>query len=62
LYGTAVAALAVMARRVTALVGIILIVGLLIVLIWRVYLHHESRAPADEPAVVSIVSGNPVNV
>jgi len=50
-----------MARRVTALVGIILIVGLLIVLIWRVYLHHESRAPADEPAVVSILSGRAVS-
>jgi len=50
-----------MARRVTALVGIILIVGLLIVLIWRVYLHHASRVPADEPAVVSILPGDPVN-
>jgi succinate dehydrogenase hydrophobic anchor subunit len=50
-----------MARRVTAVVGIILIVGLLIVLIWRVYLHHESRVPAEEPAVVSIFTDNPVN-
>jgi hypothetical protein len=50
-----------MARRVTALVGIILFVGLLIVLIWRVYLHHESRVPADEPAVVSILGAHAVN-
>jgi hypothetical protein len=50
-----------MGRRVSALIGIILIVGLLIVLIWRVYLHHESRVPADEPAVVSIATDNPLN-
>ena len=50
-----------MTRRVSAVVGIILIVGLLIVLVWRVYLHHESRVPAEEPAVVSITSTHHVN-
>ena len=50
------AQLTIMARRVTAVVGIIVIVGLLIVLVWRVYLHHLSRVPADEPAVVAIIS------
>jgi hypothetical protein len=42
-----------MARRVTALVGMVALIGLLVVLVWRVYLHHEHAVPSDEPAVVS---------
>jgi hypothetical protein len=45
-----------MARRVTALFGMIAIAALLAVLIWRVYLHHEHGVSMDEPAVVSIAS------
>jgi hypothetical protein len=29
------------------------LIGLLVVLVWRVYLHHEHAVPSDEPAVVS---------
>ena len=42
-----------MARRITAVIGMMALIGLLIVLVWRVYLHHERGAPADEPRVVS---------
>jgi hypothetical protein len=43
-----------MARRVTALLGMLALIGLLMVLVWRVYLHHEHALPTDEPAVVQI--------
>jgi hypothetical protein len=42
-----------MARRVTALIGMLALIGLLLVLAWRVYLHHQGGVPSDEPAVVS---------
>jgi hypothetical protein len=45
-----------MARRVTALIGMAALVALLVVLIWRVYLHHQRGGPADEPAVVFLQS------
>jgi hypothetical protein len=51
--GTTVADAVSMARRVTALVGMVALIGLLVVLVWRVYLHHEHAVPSDEPAVVS---------
>ncbi|PYQ47341.1 MAG: hypothetical protein DMF59_19115 [Acidobacteria bacterium] len=51
--GTMVAAGLGMARRITAVIGMVALIGLLIVLVWRVYLHHERGAPADEPTVVS---------
>jgi hypothetical protein len=43
-------------RRITALLGMAVIVGLLLILIWRVYLHHQSRLPPEEPAVVRLGS------
>lgn len=54
--GTCIAVLAVVARRITALLGMAVIVGLLLILIWRVYLHHQSRIPPEEPAVVRLSS------
>lgn len=42
-----------MARRVTAVVAMVVLLGLLAVLVWRVYLHHQHALPSDEPAVVS---------
>ena len=45
------------ARRITALFGMVALVGLLVILAWRVYLHHEHGVPAeDEPAVVGLNS------
>jgi len=52
--GITVARSAAVARRITALFAMIAIVALLAVLVWRVYLHHEHGAPADESAVVSL--------
>jgi hypothetical protein len=41
-----------MARRITALIGMLALLGLLAILVWRVYLHHEHASPSDEPAIV----------
>lgn len=30
------------------------LIGLLLVLIWRVYLHHQHDVPSDEPTVVEL--------
>ncbi|HYS55960.1 MAG TPA: hypothetical protein VER58_19540 [Thermoanaerobaculia bacterium] len=53
--GMAVAPGISMARRITAVVGMMALIGLLIVLVWRVYLHHEHGASTEEPTVVSSV-------
>jgi hypothetical protein len=52
--GTVVAPPAGVARRITALIGMVALVALLVILVWRVYLHHEHGTPEDEPAVVGI--------
>lgn len=42
------------------MVGIILILGLAMTLIWRVYLHHtKAREIDDEPALVLLLSPIP---
>jgi hypothetical protein len=51
--GTTVARRVSVARRVTALFAMVILIGLLAVLVWRVYLHHQHGTPSDEPAVVS---------
>ena len=56
--GTEVARTVSMARRVTALFGMVALVGLLVILIWRVYLHHEHGVSPDEPAVVALGAPN----
>ena len=43
-----------MARRVSALFGIIAIVGLVLVIVWNVYRHHEGTRMRDEPALVAL--------
>jgi hypothetical protein len=54
--GIVVARTLFMARRVTALFAMAALVGLLVILVWRVYLHHEHGVSADEPAVVALRS------
>ena len=44
-----------MARRITAFIGMVLILGLVLFLAWRVYLHHTFGALTDDPAVVSVL-------
>lgn len=43
-----------MARRITAFLGIVAIVLIVVAVMWRVYLHHESGAPRDEPTIVEV--------
>lgn len=55
--GTPVAQPDGMLRRLTAMIGIVILLGLALALMWRVYLHHErSLTPSDEPALVSLGS------
>jgi hypothetical protein len=43
-----------MARRISALIGIVVIVGLVLILMWNVYLHHEGVRVHEEPAIVAL--------
>jgi hypothetical protein len=52
--GIVVARTVSVARRISALFAMAALVGLLVILVWRVYLHHEHGVSADEPAVVAI--------
>jgi len=52
--GTSVAHSALVARRITALFGMVALVAILVILVWRVYLHHEHGTHEDEPAVVAL--------
>jgi hypothetical protein len=54
--GIGVARTVSVARRISALFAMVALVGLLVILIWRVYLHHEHGVSTDEPAVVAIQS------
>ena len=42
-------------RRITALLAMVALIGLLLLLIWQVELHHERGSASDEPAVVTLV-------
>ena len=41
-------------RRITALLAMFAIIGLLVMLVWEVEMHHEHGSVSDEPAVVTI--------
>jgi hypothetical protein len=41
-------------RRITALLAMIALIGLLLLLIWHVEMHHEHGSTTDEPAVVGL--------
>ena len=41
-----------MARRLTALLGIAIVIGLVLTLLWRVYVHRQSGGTENEPAIV----------
>jgi hypothetical protein len=44
-----------MARRLSALLGIAIVIGLMLTLMWRVYVHGENgNASADAPSVVRL--------
>ena len=44
------------ARRIASLAGIVVLIALALVLLWRVYLHHEQAEPydRDEPVTVEL--------
>jgi len=52
--GFVVAAAVIVARRVTALFGIAVLLGLVLLLVWEVYAHHRTRGEVDEPVVVAL--------
>ncbi len=41
-----------MVRRVGAILAIAIIVSLVLILMWRVYVHHRKAGSNDEPTVV----------
>jgi hypothetical protein len=43
-----------MARRIGALVGMVILLGLALLMMWHVYVHHTRGLTPDEPSVVSI--------
>jgi hypothetical protein len=43
-----------MGRRIGALVGMIVLLGLALLLMWHVYVHHSRGLIPEEPSVVSI--------
>ena len=42
-------------RRITALLAMLALVGLILLLMWDVYLHHSRAGSGDEPASVSLL-------
>jgi uncharacterized membrane protein len=53
--GTHIATAMDVLRRITALLAMIALIGLLLLLIWQVQLHHERGSASDEPAVVTLL-------
>jgi cytosine/uracil/thiamine/allantoin permease len=41
-------------RRITALLAMIALIGMLLLLIWHVQMHHERGSAVDEPALVTL--------
>ena len=54
--GTDIAFIMTVLRRITALLTMMVIIGLLLLLMWQVELHHEHGSATDEPAVVALAS------
>ncbi|HEX7678726.1 MAG TPA: hypothetical protein VF713_11425 [Thermoanaerobaculia bacterium] len=46
----------IMLRRITALVAMVALIGLLLLLIWHVEMHHEHGSGAGDPVVVALPS------
>jgi hypothetical protein len=43
-----------MARRICALLAMVVLLGLVLVLVWRIYVHHENGSRGDQPVEVSL--------
>jgi hypothetical protein len=46
----------IMLRRITALLAMVALIGLLFLLIWHVEMHHEHGSGSGEPVVVTLSS------
>ena len=58
--GTSIARPSSMARRITALVGIVIVLILVTVLMLQVYEHHRSAAPREDTTIVEFATVRPV--
>jgi len=52
--GTSIARPVSMARRIVAFLAMVAIVLIVVSVMWRIYRHHVSSAPNDEPTIVSL--------
>jgi len=43
-----------MGRRIGALIAMVILLGLALLLMWHVYVHHTRGLEPEEPSVVSI--------
>jgi hypothetical protein len=50
-----------MVRRLGAMLGIIVIIGLALMLMWRVYLHHNQIRTTDEESILALLSPSTVD-
>jgi hypothetical protein len=51
-----------MARRIVAFVTMVAVIAIAIAVMWRVYLHHSSTVPSDEPTIVELRCVTALNV
>jgi hypothetical protein len=47
-----------MGRRICALLGMVILLGLALLLMWHVYVHHTRGIVQEEPSVVVIRPDN----
>lgn len=47
------------ARRIAALIGIVVLIGLALTLLWRVYVHHREADPDEREEAVTVSIGRP---
>jgi hypothetical protein len=50
-----------MARRIVAFVTMVVVIAIAIAVMWRVYLHHASTGPHEEPTIVELRHWTPLN-
>jgi len=43
-----------MGRRIGALLGMVVLLGLALLMMWHVYVHHSRGIIPEEPSVVSV--------
>ena len=52
--GTPIARAGSVARRISAFIAMVAIVLIVLAVMWRVYRHHKSTIPHDEPTIVEL--------